>query len=165
MLKKLLPILILLSSCSPKIISEQRESTKTTIETEWRDTTIAATLPDETVTICNDLEDTVTLRTSVAEVTIYKTDTVYVVQLRNRSEIPLIVPVKIPVQKVTTVRESLIRQTEIVEVEKKVWWKTTLMWAGAIAILLLILKVVWKIYGGRISSVIKASSVVTKLFS
>lgn len=161
----ILVMLIMLSSCSPRLMVEQRDSIKTTTETEWRDTTVAAALPDERVTICTPLQDTVTVQTSVAEVTIYKTDTLYKVQLRNRSEIPLLVPVKMPVQKVTTIRSQLIRQKEIVEVEKKVWWKTTLMWTGAIAILLAILKVVRKIYGGRISSVIKASSLVAKLFS
>lgn len=164
-MRKLLPILLLLSSCSPKIVSEQRESINTTTVTEWKDTTVAASLPDETVTISHDLEDTVTLRTSVAEVTIYKIDTVYVVTLRNRSEIPLIVPIKIPVQKVTTVRKSLIKQTEVKEVHSLYWWQKALVWAGIVALVVLAAKVVWKIYGGRISSVLKASSLVTKLFS
>lgn len=161
----ILSVLLLLSSCSPKLMVEQRDSIKTTIDTEWRDSSINVTLPDERVTISHTLRDTVYLSTSVAEVTIYKTDTVYVVTLRNRSEIPLIVPVKFPMQKVTTVRESLIKQTEVKEVHSLYWWQTALIWLGIVAIVALAAKVVWKIYGGRISSVSKASSLVTKLFS
>ncbi len=132
-------------SCSPKIHptagTDVKDSVRTEIRTEYRDTTIYVHLPDESVD--NKTTDTTShLETSIAESDARIVNGVLYHSLRNKNtKLPALV--QLPMQYVTTDYLRLVTNRVVVEVEKDLsWWQETLMIIGAATTLYVILRLV-----------------------
>ncbi len=136
---------MVINSCSPKIFpqagTDTRDSVRTEIRTEYRDTTIYVQLPAESVE--NKTTDTTShLETSIAESSARILNGVLYHSLRNKdTRLPALI--QLPMQYATTDYIRMVTNRVVVEVEKELsWWQETLMIIGAATTLYVILRLV-----------------------
>lgn len=140
--------LAMLSACSPRNFPASTEiKDKVTVTTDiiLRDTLYALRLPDERVRAAVPQDDSSYLETSAAWSLAWVEDGRLHHELSNKSGEPVLVPIQFPERKVTvdSTHTELVRMP--VYVKKKLsWWQQTVMGAGYISLLALVMLIVVK---------------------
>ena len=141
-------ILVMLAGCSPRNFPASTETTdrvNTTVEVVLHDTFYALRLPDERVRAAVPQDDSSFLETSAAWSRAWVEGGRLHHELGNKSQEPILVPILIPERRVTvdSTHTELVRVP--VYVKKKLsWWQQTVMGAGYISLLALVMLVVVK---------------------
>lgn len=140
--------LAMLAGCSPRNFPASTEiKDKVTVTTDiiLRDTLYALRLPDERVRAAVPQDDSSYLETSAAWSLAWVEDGRLHHELGHKSREPILVPIQIPERRVTidSTHTELVRVP--VYVKKKLsWWQQTVMGAGYISLLALVMLVVVK---------------------
>lgn len=146
-------VLALMAGCSPRNFPASTQTTdrvQTTVEVVLHDTLYALRLPDERVRAAILQGDSSYLETTAAWSRAWVTDGQLHHELVNKSREPVLVPIQIPERRVTvdSTHTELVRMP--VYVKKKLsWWQRTVMGAGYISLLVLVILVVAKILKWR----------------
>ena len=140
--------LAMLSACSPRNFptgTQTNDRVNTTVEVVMRDTLYALRLPDERVRNSVQQDDSSFLETAAAWSRAWLEDGRLHHELGHKSREPILVPIQIPERRVTvdSTHTELVRVP--VYVKKKLsWWQQTVMGAGYISLLALVMLVVVK---------------------
>lgn len=140
--------LAMLSACSPRNFpagTQTYDRVNTTVEVVMRDTLYALRLPDERVRNSVQQDDSSFLETAAAWSRAWVEDGRLHHELGHKSREPILVPIQIPERRVTvdSTHTELVRVP--VYVKKKLsWWQQTVMGAGYISLLALVMLVVVK---------------------
>ena len=146
-------VLALMAGCSPRNFPASTQTTdrvQTTVEVVLRDTLYALRLPDERVRSTVLQGDSSYLETTAAWSRAWVEDGRLHHELGNKSREPILVPIQVPERRVTvdSTHTELVRMP--VYVKKKLsWWQRTVMGAGYISLLVLVILVVVKILKWR----------------
>ena len=146
-------VLVMLAGCSPRNFPASTETTDrvhTTIEVVLRDTLYSLRLPDERVRNAVLQGDSSYLETTAAWSRAWVEDGRLHHELGNKSREPILVPIQVPERRVTvdSTHAELVRVP--VYVKKKLsWWQSSVMGAGYISLLVLVILVVVKILKWR----------------
>lgn len=146
-------ILVMLASCSPRNFPASTETTdrvNTTVEVVLHDTLYALRLPDEQVRNTVLQGDSSYLETTAAWSRAWVEDGRLHHELGNKSRGPVLVPIQVPERRVTvdSAHTELIKVP--IYVKKKLsWWQSSVMGAGYISLLVLVILVVVKILKWR----------------
>lgn len=146
-------VLALMAGCSPRNFPASTQTTdrvQTTVEVVLRDTLYALRLPDERVRSTVLQGDSSYLETTAAWSRAWVEDGRLHHELGNKSREPILVPIQVPERRVTvdSTHTELVR-TPVYVKKKLSWWQQTVMGAGYISLLVLVILVVVKILKWR----------------